>query len=238
MTTRHLKREQGVSLAITLSMLLLVMMLGIAAAQIALQGEKLARNERDRQLAFQAAEAALLDAEMDIAQASAGSNPAGRFFAADSKRGFPKHGAEPCASGARNIHLGMCRLVTAGVSPAWKNIDFLEDSAGTTQTVPYSHFTGRAYPHDAASVSARLPRYAIELMADPSMSALTGKPCYFYRVTAIGFGTRTQVVLQSVYRKALSAGASGGQSGGRLSWREIVNWSELNMTGSYRQEQP
>ena len=60
--------QYGATLLVTLLMLVVVLLLGIAAAQIALQGEKSSRNDRDRQIAFQAAEAALLDAEMDIEQ--------------------------------------------------------------------------------------------------------------------------------------------------------------------------
>ena len=52
--------QSGAALLTMLMMLMLVLMLGIAAAQIALQAGKLSRNERDRHIAFTAAEAALL----------------------------------------------------------------------------------------------------------------------------------------------------------------------------------
>ena len=55
-------RQRGASLIVSLLMLVAVLVLGISAAQIALQGEKASRNDRDRQIAFQAAEAALMDA--------------------------------------------------------------------------------------------------------------------------------------------------------------------------------
>ena len=49
-----------------LCLLVIILLLGISAAQMALQGEKAARGERDRQIAFQAAEEALVDAQNDI----------------------------------------------------------------------------------------------------------------------------------------------------------------------------
>ena len=64
-------RERGVALLVCLLMLILVMLLGVSAAQLSLQGEKAARGERDRDVAFQAAEDALADAEHDIQQGTA-----------------------------------------------------------------------------------------------------------------------------------------------------------------------
>lgn len=60
------QRQRGVALLVCLLMLILVMLLGVSAAQLSLQGEKAARGERDREVAFQAAEDALADAERDI----------------------------------------------------------------------------------------------------------------------------------------------------------------------------
>jgi type IV pilus assembly protein PilX len=77
--------QQGAALIVSLLMLVAVMLLGVSAAHIALEGEKASRNDRDRQLAFQAAEAGLMDAEMDIENAS---GPASRshIFTRDSKK--------------------------------------------------------------------------------------------------------------------------------------------------------
>jgi type IV pilus assembly protein PilX len=57
--------QRGAALLIALLMLIVLLMLGIAAARIGLQSEKVSRNRRDRQIAWQAAEAAMLDAEYD-----------------------------------------------------------------------------------------------------------------------------------------------------------------------------
>jgi len=60
-------RQQGASLLIVLLMLVVVMLFGVSAAQLTLMNEKSSRNDRDRHIAFQAAEAGLRDAERDIA---------------------------------------------------------------------------------------------------------------------------------------------------------------------------
>ena len=61
---RH--RQRGVTLVIVLMLLVIVTLLGVGAARIALLGERTTRNERDYQIAWQAAEAALMDAQFDI----------------------------------------------------------------------------------------------------------------------------------------------------------------------------
>ncbi|HEY1147855.1 MAG TPA: PilX N-terminal domain-containing pilus assembly protein, partial [Pseudoduganella sp.] len=60
------RRERGVALLVTLLMLVAVLLLGASASTMALLGEQAARAERDRLVAFQAAEDALMDAERDI----------------------------------------------------------------------------------------------------------------------------------------------------------------------------
>ena len=67
---------RGFSLIVVLIILVIVSMLGVAASQLVLQSERSARFDRDWQVAFQAAEAALMDAEfvaldsLDEAEAS------------------------------------------------------------------------------------------------------------------------------------------------------------------------
>ena len=59
-------RQHGITLPVTLLLLLAALTLGASAAQMAMLGEKAARAERDRLIAFQAAEDAMSDAERDI----------------------------------------------------------------------------------------------------------------------------------------------------------------------------
>lgn len=58
--------QRGVTLPVTFLLLLAALALGASAAHTAMLGEKAARAERDRLLAFQAAEDAMKDAEKDI----------------------------------------------------------------------------------------------------------------------------------------------------------------------------
>jgi type IV pilus assembly protein PilX len=187
-------RQQGASLVVSLLMLIATLLLGISAAQIALQGEKSSRNDRDRQIAFQAAEAGLMDAEMDI-EKSGDANSRSNIFAPDSQEGF----VNGCGTG---IYLGLCSRSERGALPVWKTVGLEKADA---KTVPYGRFTGQVYETGKGSLPSRRPRYIIELMAynKEGEGASLGDLTYFYRVTAIGFGTRdtTQVLLQTFYRK-------------------------------------
>ena len=59
-------RERGASLIMVMIILTIISILGIAGIQISVMSERGARNDRDLQIAWEAAEAALLDAENDI----------------------------------------------------------------------------------------------------------------------------------------------------------------------------
>ncbi|WP_426170884.1 pilus assembly PilX family protein [Pseudoduganella sp. R-34] len=58
--------QRGVTLPVTMLLLFAALTIGASAAQMAMLGEKAARAERDRLLAFQSAEDGLMDAERDI----------------------------------------------------------------------------------------------------------------------------------------------------------------------------
>jgi type IV pilus assembly protein PilX len=192
-------RQQGAALVVSLLMLVAILLLGISAAQIALQGEKASRNDRDRQIAFQGAEAALMDAEMDIENSTA-TGSRSKIFARDSKEGF----ADGCGAGTDSTYLGLCTRAADGALPVWKTVNFLDQSKNA-KSVPYGQFTGQFYETGKGSLPERKPRYIIELMTynRAGEGASQEDVTYFYRVTAIGFGTRstTQVVLQTFYRK-------------------------------------
>jgi type IV pilus assembly protein PilX len=191
------------SLIVAMLMLVAVLLLGASSAQIALHGEKASRNDRDRQIAFQAAEAALMDAELDIEKSPDPALSRSRQFSKDSALGFPEEGEDGCGTGEANINLGLCRRTTKSAAPIWQAIDFLDTGFSSASSVPYGKFTGQAYSVGKGSLPSRLPRYVIELMAYNRQGESAEKPSYFYRVTAIGFGVRdtTQVVLQTFYRK-------------------------------------
>ena len=195
------RRQEGASLIITLLMLMAVMLLGLSAAQIALSSEKASRNDRDRKVAFQAAEAALIDAEIDI-QNSTSANSRSSMFSKNSALGFPAETEANCGSGIGQSNLGLCSRKSAGATPLWKAIDFSNADVNSTQSVPYGAFTGQLFT-TANGSSIKVPRYVIELMVFNQAGESADAVSYFYRITAIGFGIRasTQVVLQTFYRK-------------------------------------
>lgn len=61
------KKQDGVVLVVSLIMLLLMTLLGVAAMNTSLLEEKMAGNSRDLELAFQAAETGLRDGELWVA---------------------------------------------------------------------------------------------------------------------------------------------------------------------------
>lgn len=180
--------QRGAALIVALMMLVAVLAIGMTAAQVSLQGEKAARNERDRQIAFQAAEAALLDAETDIE-----SGTRAHLFAHDSMAGF----VAGCGSAGES--LGLCLRGDQAV-PVWQSVDFLQEQG---PSVAYGSFTGQVLPVGSGSLPVRVPRYIVEVMPYTAPGGGADEVTYFYRITAIGFGTQlsTQVVLQTFYRK-------------------------------------
>lgn len=61
-----LSSQRGVTLIVALIFLAILMLLGVTVAQTTSMEERMAGNTRDRDLAFQSAEAALEDAEADL----------------------------------------------------------------------------------------------------------------------------------------------------------------------------
>ncbi len=195
--------QNGMTLLATLLILLVVLMLSISASQIAVQGEKSSRNDRDHQIAFQAAEAALLDAEMDIENSPDASRSRSDLFSSTSARGFPADANAKCGSGVHNNYLGLCRHAEVGSVPIWQTVNFMDDSASTSSSVPYGRFTGQSFHTANGSLPVKLPRYIVELMQYKIPGARADESSYFYRITALGFGAKetTQVALQTIYRK-------------------------------------
>ena len=181
---------KGISLIMVLLVLVVVSMLGLSSAQIGLLGERSARNDRDQQIAWQAAEAALQDVDIEM------SNPNSlRFGYFDRKNLLPFESG----CGVNGTKRGLCEL-KINDSPAWLTVDYLDESS-TARTAELGLFTGRPFAAGGAGIQpARKPRYVIEPIPDPSSDVTD--PTYLYRVTAMGFGPRadTQVVLQMIYR--------------------------------------
>ncbi|TDY36897.1 pilus assembly protein [Janthinobacterium sp. 75] len=189
-----------------LCLLVIILLLGISAAQMALQGEKAARGERDRQIAFQAAEEALVDAQNDI-EGLPGAPGRASLFAPGSAAGF----AAGCGEGGA---LGLCLPAPEDAPALWLSMD-LDGADAESRAVPYGQFTGAVMQTGQGFLPSRRPRYLIELLPfhppGAQAAAVAGglaTESYVYRITAMGFGAQesTQVVLQSYYRKE-AAGA-------------------------------
>jgi type IV pilus assembly protein PilX len=191
-------RERGVSLIIVLIVLTIVSLVGVAGIQVATMSERSARNDRDQQMAWQSAEAALLDAELDIIDPAISSR--NTIFSQGEEAAFLS------GCGTAGNSRGLCALVSAG-KPAWLTVDFTDTSAGAA-TTEYGAFTNREFKAGAAGVQpARAPRYVIEPIVDyngggESRNLSNSKPRYVYRVTAMGYGPRAdiQAVLQMSFR--------------------------------------
>lgn len=181
--------QRGASLIMVMLILIVVSVLGVGSAQISLMSERGSRNERDLQVAWQSAEAALNDAEIEMFPNGAGTRKS-EFSNATSF-------VQDC--GATGNSVGLCTLNLSG-KPAWLTAD-LEGSGANT--VGFGLFTGRTFAAGGLGIQPKqAPRYVIERIPDPGGADMSDPSAVVYRVTAIGFGPRTdiQVVLQMMYR--------------------------------------
>lgn len=207
------RAERGSSLVVVLMMLTVVMVMGVVSARLSLFGERSARNDRDRQIAFQSAEAALLDAEVDMMGPN--TDAASRVCVFDSKK--PSEFTEGCDVASK---AGMC-LSAATPSEAWRAVKTLYVSesgrANTNKTVEYGQFTGQTLPTGSGGLPIRPPRYTIEAVRYAGTGEAidnvgsTASAEYAFLVTAMGFGTRleTQVMLQALIYKPANKPDSG-----------------------------
>ena len=172
-------RERGASLVVVMLVLLLVTVIGIAGTRLALLSELSASHDRDTQIAFEAAEAAVMD------NAAQYNTTPGACLASAGERGL----CGPAAS--------------ATAKPTWASVDFLNDGS-SAPTVAYGTFTCRTYAAGSGLKPARPPRYLIEVVPDKTPGMPVGS--YMYRITAMGFGPRidTRSVIQVEYRQKVT----------------------------------
>lgn len=188
-------RHQGFSLVTVMIILVVVSLLGVAASQMVLLSERSARYDRDWQIAFQAAEAALLDAEFDIRGPNTSGSARLTSFTSTGLLGF----SSGCSTGTDR---GLC-LPAASGKPVWYTVDFTNE-ATNANTAQFGEFTGRTLAFGTAGIQpAMRPRYIIEAVPDLSPGGNANVQKLLYRVTAMGFGPRkeTQAVVQMYFRK-------------------------------------
>lgn len=180
--------QAGAVLVTGLIFLVILTLLGITAMQTSTMEERMSGNARDRNIAFQAAEAALRDAERDIrCKKIDGVTPA------TTKRNIG------CISGMTgsddSCTNGLCCVVNspgiACVEPATPVYLNTALSLSAAPSVAYGTYT--AAP--AIPAVSQQPRYLIE----PFQRQLIN----YFRITARGYGANanTQVTLQEVYKE-------------------------------------
>ena len=195
------QHSRGVSLIVVLLILVVVSILGVSGIQVAMMGERGTRNDRDQQVAWQGAEAALIDAEFDIEGLPASSTTKRNTIFKAKETEITKF-IQDCGNSGQRV--GLCALNATG-KPAWLTVDFTA-TGSTAPTVQFGTFTGRDFPSGSKGIQPALPpRYVIEPIPDPRF-ARTARPGsgsrFVYRVTAMGFGpnAETQAVVQMIYR--------------------------------------
>jgi len=187
-------QQGGAVLMVALVFLVIITLLGLTAMRTNIIEERLAGNSRDWALAFQAAEAALRDAEKDIQSGT-------RFVG---ETGFDAN----CTNGlCKTNTLIWDDLVTSGNS-GWMT------GANVGPSVAYGTYTSPTPNPTLFANVARKPRYIIEVVTEKG-SSLVQKGGYgnqgnqyVYRVTARGFGTSVdsngdpiaRVTVQSMYK--------------------------------------
>ncbi|MEO8312470.1 MAG: pilus assembly protein [Caldimonas sp.] len=181
-------RQRGISLVTTLVLMLATLGLGVAVMGVNAMEERMIANTKDRDLALQAAEAALRDAEQDVAT---NISPATGF-------------SDTCTSGLctpPSQRDGLGPLASLPVEDARLGFDWSVDA----KVRRYGQFTGGTqFPSVAEQ-----PRYVIEkfsFLGTPAgesvvLGAEPTAPGVGYRITARAVGARpeTVVVLQSIY---------------------------------------
>ena len=184
--------EHGASLITVLLILVIVSLIGVGSAQIALMGERGSRSSRDIQVAWQSAEAALIDADIDLYN-NVASTSRTRVFDGKTTSSFPSSGC-----GTSGDSKGLCASVTSG-KPNWLIVDF----TGSTDVTTLGDYTGRSFSAGGTGTQPALkPRYVIEPVLAQTGDKASLEQEVVYRVTAMGFGPRTdiQAVLQMLYR--------------------------------------
>ena len=212
---RACRPQRGAALIVSLLLLAIVMLLATAGWQMGTQEERMVGQQRDRALAFEAAEAALRDAERDLLGICAiGYAPGDCTPRADPINGETGFGAAGAANSCSND--GLC-LGSTGERPDFSSdmpIAVLTGAPGAVGLpVEYGTFTRPAADRNVKGPGGAdlwRPRYVIEsLCYGGGGQGMTGSfvascPSPIYRITAIARGMRgtdeaSQVILQSFF---------------------------------------
>lgn len=180
---RPIRAQRGLALILSLLLLVVLSIIGVSVMQSTLMEERMAGNTKDRAIAFQAAEAALRDAEACIRADPDGKfNPLWEEF-------IPALGS--CSG-------GICR--SAPGTPKWPSL-ISDDNAWTNATLQFGAKTAVGSLTGVASQ----PRYLIEYQGcQPPGAGLDQSPgaqvdvSYLITASATGASAQTRVFLQSL----------------------------------------
>lgn len=182
--TKNLSKKTGFTLVTAMTFLFALLLLALASSRSGMMQERMVGNSKDVNLAFQAAEAALRDAEMDV-----------------------MNNLTPNTLFTTVCDNGLCLPATmqtpASTTPIWDSIDW-ENSNNIRS---YGQYTGSSNLPDVYAQ----PKYIIEKLS--SIGASTGESIGMgvqpvitgqaYRITVLAIGARneTRVTLQSIFSK-------------------------------------
>ena len=181
---RQCHREQGSALITGIVLLMILTLLALSSLSSGMVEEKLAANERDRQVAFQAAEAMLREAESSL------------FDFAPFDPFDPNRFTDTCLPTEGEKTGGLCTAPLPGKPPRWQTLDWTSNRHARTFANPASHL------HDQLGALPAQPRYIVEIVSAP-YQAHAAVPCEpgVAHITARGEGRHHAIVLlQSSYR--------------------------------------
>ncbi len=190
-----LVKQQGAALVVALIMLVLMTLVGITAMQVTTVQEKMVANSRDLNVAFQAAEVALLRGEHYV------KNMQDAIFTTTCK-----------GSGST---IGLCKPGQS--TPIWTTISWSDTDPVTLEygneqenkQIPASETSVDNIQPLPANTVAKQPRYIIEDITSVSGGGQANLSKGLYRITAQGYGQAVndngqplaRVMLQSVFKK-------------------------------------
>lgn len=216
MKTSSRRSQRGVAIVVVLIFMLAMTIIAAFSARNASVGERVARNQLDQQVARQAAEAALRDAERDLLLSSGTIRPLA-LCARGASRPVTEGVAlfsTTCVGGQCNFP--MSRYTNADYSTAtatsdtgepwwpaskgglWNN-DFSIKPSREKGAINCSTFTGAV---SLGVFTGAPPMYGVSRQPEYLIESFQRGFTLYFRITARGFGysPSTQVVLQSYFR--------------------------------------
>ena len=205
--------NQGSTLIISLLFLMVTTLIATGVWRLAMQQESMTGSERDYQIAFEAAEAALRDAELDYFNVCARLNQSNvtanctvrpKPISGLQLVGTQNSGDVPPDGSCSNAGLCLGKFEVHGGIKVYEgkpNMKIVDGTAAPTlgTRIPYGQFTRDPNdPSQRIANVAQQPSYLFEAICLGGAASAAGcNP--IYRITAIGYGRRadTRVVLQS-----------------------------------------